>query len=33
MNMIENDILPVRTKMRKSTVLILDTGQPEFSVI
>ena len=33
MNMIENDILPARTKMRKNTVLILDTGQPEFSVI
>jgi len=33
MNMIENDILPMRTKMRKNTVLVLDTGQPDFSTI
>ncbi|MFD1196050.1 response regulator [Seohaeicola saemankumensis] len=33
MNMIENDILPGRNKMRKNTVLVLDTGQPDFSVI
>jgi pilus assembly protein CpaE len=33
MNMIENDILPMRTKMRKNMVLVLDTGQPEFTAI
>ncbi|MDD9737607.1 hypothetical protein PVW53_18985 [Seohaeicola sp. SP36] len=33
MNMIENDILPMRTKMRKNMVLVLDTGQPEFAAI
>jgi len=33
MNMIESDILPMRTKMRKNMVLVLDTGQPEFAAI
>jgi pilus assembly protein CpaE len=33
MNMIENDLLPLRTKMRKHAVLALDTGQPSFGVI
>jgi pilus assembly protein CpaE len=33
MNMIENDLLPSRNKMRKSAVLLLDTGQSNFAVI